>query len=335
MFTKHLSPSEPLLYDSQLLIVDGLNTFLRCFSAMPSLNDNGDHIGGTLGFLKSLIASIKQFRPTQVLVVFDGTGGSVRRKELFGDYKAQRSVNTIRFNRFKEFETPDKELESLKFQIQRTILYLDVLPVKIFSYDGVEADDVIAYLSTKVFDKVHQKITIISTDRDFLQLCSERVSIWSPVKRKLYTLESMMEEFQLTPTQYLLYRCFSGDVSDNVPGVKGVGMSTFISWFKQCETLEEIFKVIDSTTSTKKILNTLQQSKNVIKRNYELLQLQDVDISGQITSLIRQKVEKDIPSFNKVDFIKLLSEDRVSSLIPDFHTWVAPITQHLNRSLYE
>ena len=80
--------------NSHLLIIDGLNTFIRVFSAVPALNDDGMHIGGVTGFLRSIAASIRQHKPTRCIVIFDGKGGSARRKKLYPNYKANRANKT-------------------------------------------------------------------------------------------------------------------------------------------------------------------------------------------------------------------------------------------------
>ena len=88
--------------NSRILILDGLNTFIRVFSAVPALNDDGDHIGGVTGFLRSIAANIRQHKPTRCVIVFDGKGGSRRRKDLYPEYKANRANKTA-FNRYQEF----------------------------------------------------------------------------------------------------------------------------------------------------------------------------------------------------------------------------------------
>ena len=85
-----LQSTEP---NDKVLIIDGLNTFIRCFSAMPTLNDDGAHVGGIVGFLRSIGYAIKTIRPTRCVIVFDGKGGSNRRKKVFSGYKANRNIN--------------------------------------------------------------------------------------------------------------------------------------------------------------------------------------------------------------------------------------------------
>ena len=87
-----------MTYNSRVLLIDALNTFLRSYAAIPTLDDNGNHIGGMSGFLKSIGSVIRDFKPTRVIIVFDGKGGSQRRRKIYPDYKANRKPPT-RLNR--------------------------------------------------------------------------------------------------------------------------------------------------------------------------------------------------------------------------------------------
>jgi len=104
--------------DSKVLIVDGMNLFIRTFSAIPTLNEDGRHVGGLSGFLKSLGATIRMVNPTRVVVVFDGKGGSQRRKEIYSNYKEGRAIKS-RLNRVVGFEDIDDEQSSIKYQLFR------------------------------------------------------------------------------------------------------------------------------------------------------------------------------------------------------------------------
>ena len=73
--------------NDRVLIIDGLNTYIRIFSSVPIITENGDHVGGIIGFLRSVALSIREFNPTRCVIVFDGRGGSLRRRKLYSDYK--------------------------------------------------------------------------------------------------------------------------------------------------------------------------------------------------------------------------------------------------------
>ena len=115
----------------------------------------------------------------------------------------------------------------MRFQFSRLVSYLDALPVTFLSMDGIEADDTIAYI-TQMYEDVSKKITIVSTDRDFYQLVNNQIEIWSPIKKKMYDTERVLNEFGVHPKNYVMYRSFTGDKSDNIPGVSGIGPKTLL-----------------------------------------------------------------------------------------------------------
>ena len=146
--------------NSDILLVDGLNTFIRSFMAVPPMNDDGMHTGGIAGFLKSVGYAIKLLGPTRVVVVFDGTGGSQKRRKIYPDYKKGRKTR-IRFNRtYEEMSGSELEEKNLKLELLRLINYLDVLPLTTMSIDNIEADDTIAYLAEQTFKDSNVTITI-------------------------------------------------------------------------------------------------------------------------------------------------------------------------------
>lgn len=215
-----------------LVLIDGYNLFLRNAMANPHMDSNGERIGGTIGVLRSARKIITDFRPLNVLVVWDGEGGSQRRKAIFKEYKEGR---TVRMNQTYEFgETPEKSLENLRRQRTLAGDYLTLLGVPQVRADGVEADDLIAHLAAE-YD--HGGCVIVTTDQDMLQLVRSGspglpwVSVWSPVKKVLYDLERFKAEYLVSPGNFRLVKALTGDKSDNIPGIKGFGPKTVASSF--------------------------------------------------------------------------------------------------------
>ena len=130
----------------ELLVVDGMNTFLRCFMAIPTMNTDGLHTGGISGFLKSVGYAIKQFQPDRCVIVFDGVGGSLKRRKIYPDYKAHRKTK-VRLNRVYDEHLTDEDI-SMQKQLQRLVAYMQSLPVNMIALDNVEADDTIASFSS-------------------------------------------------------------------------------------------------------------------------------------------------------------------------------------------
>ncbi len=177
--------------NDSVLLIDGMNLFIRVFSAIPTTNDDGIHIGGIVGFLRSLAYSINMIRPTRTIIVFDGKGGSNRRRKIFPQYKMGRKMS-YRLNRAHDFLTREEEQKMMIRQLNRVVEYLECLPLNIINMENTEADDVIGYLSKHVFKE--NKTTILSTDKDFIQLVDETTRVYSPTKKKMYDEAKEIEE---------------------------------------------------------------------------------------------------------------------------------------------
>ena len=312
--------------NSRILIIDGLNTFIRVFSAVPALNDDGEHIGGVTGFLRSVASVIRDYKPTRCIVVFDGKGGSARRKKVYSQYKANRAVKT-QFNRYQEFANLEDESLSMKRQFGRIIEYLQVLPVTTLAVDNVEADDIIAYIANEIYTEDEQKVTIVSTDRDFLQLVNHRINVWSPVKKILYNPVRLQEELGIPSTNYLMYRTFIGDKSDNIPGINGVALKTMLKHFPIMTedrqiSIDDIMDYANGQDKPTRIHETVLNSKETLELNYNLMQLKNVDIPGNAKMLAINTVNDPVTKTNVYEFKKMFMMDKMYTIIKDVDTWL-------------
>ena len=306
--------------NDKVLIIDGLNTFIRVFSVIPTTNEDGVHVGGIVGFLRSIGYVINMVSPTRVIIVFDGKGGSNRRRKIYPEYKQNRKTK-YRVNRTYDFASQEDERQNMIMQLQRCVEYLDTLPVTVLSYDNIEADDTIGYLCKQVLTE--SEIVVMSTDKDFLQLAKGRTKIWSPTKKKLYDEDAVFDEFGITAKNYIWYRVLDGDKSDNINGVRGLGLKTirkklpFLTENKICN--------IDDIT------DVLPESSDIIKRNYDLMQLQDVNISGSTKTKIIERVNQPINKLVKYKFEKMFLEDKLFTALPNVTTWLLTNFNQLNR----
>lgn len=312
--------------NSRILIIDGLNTFIRVFSAVPALNDDGEHIGGVTGFLRSVASVIRDYKPTRCIVVFDGKGGSARRKKVYSQYKANRAVKT-QFNRYQEFANLEDESLSMKRQFGRIIEYLQILPVTTLAVDNVEADDIIAYIANEIYTEDEQKVTIVSTDRDFLQLVNHRINVWSPVKKILYNPVRLQEELGIPSTNYLMYRTFIGDKSDNIPGINGVALKTMLKHFPIMTedrqiSIDDIMDYANGQDKPTRIHETVLNSKETLELNYNLMQLKNVDIPGNAKMLAINTVNDPVSKTNVYEFKKMFMMDKMYTIIKDVDTWL-------------
>lgn len=323
---------EPKHRDDRVLLVDGLNTFIRAYSATPTLNANGEHCGGVSGFLSSIGHAIKTIDPTRVVVVFDGKNGSATRRKLFPDYKAHRKVK-IRLNRAQSVDKEDNQLE----QLVRLVDYLETLPITVITVEGAEADDVIAYITNEVLTPKNSHTFIMSSDKDFLQLVSNNVHIWSPTKKKLYYEDDVYSEFGVIPQNFAVYRALEGDTSDNIPGAPGLKLKTIIKrWPKVAEqtpiTLEEFFQYNTELMSDSKVkaYEAVEQSAENIKLYYKIMQLHETLLNSTAQLRIHNTMEDDVQKLAKMRFHKLLIEDGMSNAIKNPEMWIRDIATKLN-----
>jgi DNA polymerase-1 len=319
--------------NSDILLVDGLNTFIRSFMAVPSMNDDGMHTGGIAGFLKSIGYAIKLINPTRVVVVFDGSGGSQKRRKIYPDYKKGRKTK-IKFNRtYEELSSSELEQKNLQIELMRLVSYLEVLPVTVMAIDNIEADDTIAYLAEDTFKD--SNVTIMSTDKDFLQLASERVKIWSPVKKKIFGCKEIVDEYGITCNNFIFYRVLEGDVSDNIPGIDGVGIKRvlqaypFLADDKQV-TLQEIYNYSENYKGKYKIYERVLDNKLLIERNYELMQLKATSIQSFTQLRIEEIIKKQVPKIDKMTFSRLITEDKMWNNLPNYMVWLNETWGKLN-----
>jgi DNA polymerase-1 len=316
--------------NSRVLIIDGLNTFIRCWTSIPTMNDDGDHVGGVVGVLKSIGYAIRMVQPTRCIVVFDGKGGSQTRKKQFEGYKAQREGNQLRVNRaYAGMMNDEDEKESMKRQFVWLNEVLNYLPVTTMIYDGVEADDVMAYVTTHLLKEDEQAV-VMSTDKDFLQLVDDKTIVWSPTKKKIYNKKAVKEEYGIESQNILLYRILDGDSSDNIPGVYGCGIKTLIKRIPEITeetevSVEDLFNLCETkkveTKGKIKLYNDILEAKQQILMNQKLMQLKDVDISGVIKMQVLERFNQEIKPLNKIDFLKILLKYKVVNNFGDINDW--------------
>jgi len=311
--------------DSKVLIVDGLNRFISVWSAVPALNNNGEHIGGIAGFLKSLGLMIRQTGCTRCIVVFDGKGGSQRRRKIFSGYKNNRTPTKLARS---EFATMEEEQYSMRKQMLRILEYLSILPITVLQVDNIEADDTIANLITSQYENTDNQIIVASTDRDFLQLVNERISVYNPVKKKTYTPAEIQDELGILSENYLTYRVFTGDSSDNIPGVKGLGIKTMIKEFALNDTPRSIHDIINlaeeksKDKKSKKIFNEIICNRDKIQLNFRIMQLKDSDISLHSKNQIRDGLNQPIEKSDRFLFLRFFAQDNLHDSFKDIDRWL-------------
>jgi len=309
-------PEESL--NSRVLLIDGLNTFLRAFTAIGWVNKDLSHIGGLTGFLRSLGYVIKLVRPTRVIIVFDGQGSSTNKRYIYPEYKANRGINRV--TNWASFDSQQDESEAITNQIVRLIYYLKTLPVDLISIDKIEADDVIGYLT----NQLDKEITIVSSDKDYLQLVSDKITIYSPIKKKFYDEDLVLTEYGVTPRNFLTQKILLGDSGDNVPGVKGLGSKTMLKHFPELGSEKQITldNILEKCEGKHKILESIKNYEFQLRINKKLMDLKDPNIPEEAIEEINSVLLDPKKIYDSQEFLNLYHEDQLGNSIPNVQSWL-------------
>jgi DNA polymerase-1 len=306
--------------NSRVLIIDGLNLYLRTFAVNGMLNDRGVPIGGMMGFLKSVAYAIRETNPTRLIVVYDGAGGSQRRRKLHPNYKGNRKPGK-RITRWDAFKNVEEEKQAMKIQFSRLLEYLDTLPINVLSIDRIEADDTIAYITNNL---LKDEVIIMSADQDFLQLVNDRVTVWSPIKKIFYTPEKVLEDYGVPAHNFLMYKVLMGDKSDNLEGVKGLGPKKLPKILPSISStpLDLDFILDYASKGTEPMHKRIIESKNQLTLNETLMDLKNPPISGELKLQITRLIEAPINLLSRNDFIIMYNDDQLGNAISAPELWL-------------
>ena len=321
---KNLKQTPPPELNDHILVIDAMNMLIRSFSLLKAMSPTGHHIGGLVGFLRSLGYVTRIFDPTRVIVVWDGKGGSANRKNIDPNYKANRA--TSRITHWGLYDTKAEETEALIGQLFRTKDYLECLPVHQIMMEKLEADDIIAYLAQQA-DKNNKKITIISSDKDFLQMVNKNIEVYAPVKKKTFTADNIEDELKVIPENYNIVKALLGDNSDGLKGVKGLGIKTIVSEFpdlvnKPNVTLDYVFEVCEEKLEGKKIFSKIVHDWDKVETNYKLMNLHESVLDDTEKNTILNIIKEDIPDLQAGAFLHLLDNDKIEGVTKNTEGWL-------------
>lgn len=295
------------------LIVDAMNIFVRSYVVVPSMSEHGHHVGGTLGFLKSLGSYSRQFAPDRIIVVWEG-GGSPRRRALLSEYKANRKP--VRLNRSDIYEDIPDTKENFNYQVAATTKLLAHTVVEQMYVSDCEADDVIGYLAKNLLD---DEIIIASSDKDFYQLLSPSVKMYSPTKKKIITHEDVLHEHEISCVNFATARCFVGDNSDNIDGVKGVGLKSLAKRFPilrndEFVSCDDIIKLCRDVPEKKRIKfhSNIIAAESIIRRNWKLMYLDTSNLAADQILKIKEKAQYKPRKADKIGMIRNLIEEGIN-----------------------
>jgi DNA polymerase-1 len=317
-----------------LVLIDGHNTFIRNYVRSPYMDTNGQRAGGCTGMVSSVRKIINDFKPSNVLVVWDGEGGSQKRRSIYSAYKEGRKV---RLNEEYDFgETAEQKLENMRKQRADSSEFLTLLGVPQVRADAVEADDLIAYVAGKMDNP--NGVIIVSTDQDFLQLIRKQhvdhdmetypdpyfhldckcpavseVRVYSPVKKVMIDHAAFISDFKVLPENFRLVKALTGDSSDNIEGVKGFGAKTAAKTFPfLLEKRSTADDVLTAAMGVKGVLGKrLIDEKNRFLENLRLVDLSDPMLSATAARQARDALVHDL-GCKDVDFRLRVIRDGLS-----------------------
>ena len=320
----NLKETPPRALNDHILVVDAMNTLIRSFSLLKAMNPSGAHVGGLVGFLRSLGYVTRIFDPTRVIIVWDGKGGSANRKNIDPNYKAQRA--TSRITHWGLYDTKEEETEALIGQLFRTQDYLECLPIHQLVMDKLEADDIMAWIAKKASNSNVKKCTIVSSDKDFLQLVDDTIEVYAPVKKKTFTKDNIFEELKVLPENYNLVKALLGDNSDNLQGVKGLGIKTVVSEFPKLLTertdLNYIYKVAEEKLEGKKIFAKIIHNWQKVETNFELMDLHISSLDDNEKEYVNEVINSSIPDLQTGAFLRLLEQDKIEGITKNTELWL-------------
>ena len=265
-------------------LIDGSGYIFRAYYALPPLSRKSDGLptGAVSGFCSMLFKLLEESRsddsnhkPTHFAVIFDSARKNFR-NEIYSEYKANRA------------EAPDDLVPQFEY-IRKSVKAFNLPSIELLNY---EADDLIATYAKKII-KAGAKVTVISSDKDLMQLVSDNVRLYDPMKSKILGEKEVIEKFGVKPNQVIDVQSLAGDSSDNVPGVPGIGVKTASELINKYKTLDVLLKKAGEIPQNKR-RETLLANKDKALLSRQLVTLKnDVPIKDDPNSFILKEIQKE------------------------------------------
>ena len=281
-------------------LIDGSGYIFRAYYALPPLSRKSDGMptGAVSGFCSMLFKLLEdsksnenKHKPTHFAVIFDAARKNFR-NEIYSDYKANRS------------DAPDDLIPQFEF-IRKSVKAFNLPSIELINY---EADDLIATYVEQIL-KEGAKATIVSSDKDLMQLYKKNIRIYDPMKNKFISNEDVNNKFGVNPDKVIDVQALAGDSSDNVPGVPGIGVKTAAELINQYGNLENLLKNADKIKQNKR-RETLIQNKDKAIVSKKLVTLKkDVPVKNKISEFELKEIDKNkLYNFlREMEFNRLLS----------------------------
>ena len=281
-------------------LIDGSGYIFRAYYALPPLSRKSDGLptGAVSGFCSMLFKLLEDSRsddsihkPSHFAVIFDSARKNFR-NDIYSEYKANRA------------EAPDDLAPQFEY-IRKSVKAFNLPSIELLNY---EADDLIATYAKQIVES-GAKVTIISSDKDLMQLVSEKVRLYDPMKNKVLGEKEVLEKFGVKPSQVIDVQSLAGDSSDNVPGVPGIGIKTASELINKYKTLDTLLKRAKEIPQNKR-RETLLANKDKALLSKKLVTLKDdVPVTDELNSFIMKDVNKEklYEFLREMEFNRLLS----------------------------
>ncbi len=301
------------------LLIDGNNTIHRTHwiannVGVPLVNSKGINVGSIFTFLKTIKSYVDQFNANKIYVAWD--------KKLTPELATFR--NTLMEGTYKSTRDQERNKEVYK-DIDNIIRIINLIGVGSIFPGHLEADDVISWMSSNI----NGKKIIVSVDRDFIQLISPNVSVYNPIKKKLYDVTNFEETFKLNTKEFLYYKAIVGDKSDNIPGVEGYGE------VKGIKLARLYCSYVNNNILTEKELESVKKHEDIIKHNLKLMDLNYALSVYPEEGKLYEKQLNDLSSlssdFDK--FKKVCEQLEFNSIISKFDSWQASFNKNNTNGL--
>ena len=282
-------------------LIDGSGYIFRAYYALPPLSRKSDGLptGAVSGFCSMLFKLLEDVRsddskhkPTHFAVIFDSARKNFR-NEIYSEYKANRT------------EAPDDLAPQFEY-IRKSVKAFNLPSVELLNY---EADDLIATYAKKITE-AGAKVTVISSDKDLMQLVSNKIRLFDPMKSKVIGDKEVLEKFGVKPSQVIDVQSLAGDSSDNVPGVPGIGIKTAAELINKYNNLENLLNKASEIPQNKR-RETLLSNKDKAMLSKQLVTLKDdVPVKNDPNEFLIKDINKDklYEFLREMEFNRLLSQ---------------------------
>ncbi len=291
---------EKIKKSDHFYLIDGSGYIFRAYYALPPLTRKSDGlpVGAVSGFCNMLFKLLEDSKsddnlekPTHFAVIFDSARKNFR-NEIYSEYKGNRS------------DAPDDLIPQFEY-IRQSVKAFNLPSIELINY---EADDLIATYVEKILD-LGAKVTIVSSDKDLMQLYKKGVRIYDPMKNKFISQDDVYNKFGVTPEKVIDVQSLAGDSTDNVPGVPGIGVKTAAELINQYGTLENLLKNASKIKQNKRRETLIDNKDDAIISKKLVTLKKDVPVKNKIEEFILKSIDKDkLYSFlREMEFNRLLS----------------------------